>query len=153
MGVDSENAPRRDHFLPDSPPHGGAMGQEDGVLEERRSQKWTAAAHSQPTIPKSDRLLGSRDMPLSLAPAGPAKVPNRGSKAYQNFVAEGLARIKPVFSIFGSLAMSSHSSTVQHSGNEAADPVEQVTSVVPVVLPIVGALLMFLLAFIAVSMA
>ncbi len=49
--------------------------------------------------------------------------------------------------------MSSQSSTVQHSGNEAADPVEEVTSVVPVVLPIVGALLMFLLAFIAVSMA
>ncbi|WP_158637012.1 hypothetical protein [Extensimonas vulgaris] len=27
------------------------MGQEDG-------KKWAAAAHSQPTIPKSDRLLG-----------------------------------------------------------------------------------------------
>ncbi|MBC7215990.1 MAG: hypothetical protein H5U28_12405, partial [Burkholderiaceae bacterium] len=32
-------------------PHSGAMGQEDG-------KKWAAAAHSQPTIPKSDRLLG-----------------------------------------------------------------------------------------------
>ncbi|MBC7215118.1 MAG: hypothetical protein H5U28_07890 [Burkholderiaceae bacterium] len=49
MGVDSENAPRRGQFLPDSPPHSGAMGQEDG-------KKWAAAAHSQPTIPKSDRL-------------------------------------------------------------------------------------------------
>ncbi|MGE4376087.1 MAG: hypothetical protein AB7E10_01790 [Burkholderiaceae bacterium] len=51
MGVDSENAPRRGQFLPDSQPHSGAMGQEDG-------KKWAAAAHSQPTIPKSDRLLG-----------------------------------------------------------------------------------------------
>jgi len=30
------------------------MGQEDG-------KKWAAAAHSQPTIPKSDRLLGADD--------------------------------------------------------------------------------------------
>jgi len=29
------------------------MGQEDG-------KKWAAAAHSQPTFPKSDRLLGQR---------------------------------------------------------------------------------------------
>ncbi|MBC7215975.1 MAG: hypothetical protein H5U28_12330 [Burkholderiaceae bacterium] len=50
LGVDSENVPQRDQFLPDSPPHSGAMGQEDG-------KKWAAAAHSQPTIPKSDRLL------------------------------------------------------------------------------------------------
>ena len=34
------------------------MGQKDGVLEERRSQKWTAAVDLQPTLPKSDRLLG-----------------------------------------------------------------------------------------------
>lgn len=33
------------------------------------------------------------------------------------------------------------------------DPVEAVTSVVPIVLPIVGGLMMFLLAFIAVTMA
>jgi Acyl-CoA synthetases (AMP-forming)/AMP-acid ligases II len=50
LGVESENAPRRGQFLPDSQPHSGAMGQEDG-------KKWAAAAHSQPTIPKSDRLL------------------------------------------------------------------------------------------------
>ncbi|MDF1480586.1 tRNA (adenosine(37)-N6)-threonylcarbamoyltransferase complex transferase subunit TsaD [Extensimonas sp. H3M7-6] len=50
LGVDSENAPQRGQFLPDSPPHSGTMGQEDG-------KKWAAAAHSQPTIPKSDRLL------------------------------------------------------------------------------------------------
>ncbi|MFZ5486796.1 MAG: malonate--CoA ligase [Pseudomonadota bacterium] len=49
LGVDSENVPQRDLFLPDSPPHSGAMGQADG-------KKWAAAAHSQPTIPKSDRL-------------------------------------------------------------------------------------------------
>ncbi|WP_144731618.1 hypothetical protein [Extensimonas perlucida] len=53
LGVESENAPQRDQFLPDSPPHSGAMGQEDG-------KKWAAAAHSQPTIPQSDRLLGFR---------------------------------------------------------------------------------------------
>jgi len=34
------------------------MGQKDGVLEELRSQKWTAAADLQPTISKSDSLLG-----------------------------------------------------------------------------------------------
>ena len=51
LGVDSENAPQRGQFLPDSPPHSGTMGQEAG-------KKWAAAAHSQPTIPKSDRLLG-----------------------------------------------------------------------------------------------
>ncbi len=68
-------------------------------------------------------------------------------------LAAGLLECTEFLSNFGSLVMSSHSSTVQHSGNEAADPVEEVTSVVPVVLPIVGALLMFLLAFIAVSMA
>jgi hypothetical protein len=34
------------------------MGQKDGVLEERRNQKRTAAADLQPTISKSDSLLG-----------------------------------------------------------------------------------------------
>ena len=34
------------------------MGQKAGVHEVRRSQKWTAAAELQPTIPKPDRLLG-----------------------------------------------------------------------------------------------
>ncbi|MBC7215756.1 MAG: hypothetical protein H5U28_11210, partial [Burkholderiaceae bacterium] len=28
LGVESENAPQRGQFLPDSPPHSGAMGQE-----------------------------------------------------------------------------------------------------------------------------
>ena len=56
--VESENRPQRGQFLPDLQPHSWAMGQEDGVLEERRSQKWTAAADLQPTISKSDRLLG-----------------------------------------------------------------------------------------------
>ncbi|MBC7216396.1 MAG: hypothetical protein H5U28_14550 [Burkholderiaceae bacterium] len=53
MGVESENAPQRDPFLPDSPPHSDAMGQEDG-------KKSAAAAHSQPTIPKFDWLLGGQ---------------------------------------------------------------------------------------------
>ncbi|MDF1482338.1 acyl-CoA dehydrogenase family protein [Extensimonas sp. H3M7-6] len=57
LGVESEKAPQRAQFLPDSPPHSGAMGQEDG-------KKWAAAAHSQPTIPKSDRLLGHCDLRL-----------------------------------------------------------------------------------------
>lgn len=51
LGVDSENGPQRAPFLPHSQPHSGAMGQEDG-------KKWAAAAPSQPTIPKSGRLLG-----------------------------------------------------------------------------------------------
>ncbi|MFZ5486406.1 MAG: hypothetical protein ACOY5G_05310, partial [Pseudomonadota bacterium] len=37
LGVESENAPQRGQFLPDSPPHSGTMGQEDG-------KKWAAAA-------------------------------------------------------------------------------------------------------------
>jgi hypothetical protein len=49
--VDSENRPRRGHFLPDSPPHGCSMGQETG-------KKGSGAVDLQPTIPKSDRLLG-----------------------------------------------------------------------------------------------
>ena len=35
------------------------MGQKSGVLGERRSQKWTAAARVHPTLPKSDRRLVS----------------------------------------------------------------------------------------------
>jgi len=61
LGVESENAPQRGQFLPDSPPHSGAMGQED-------DKKWAAAAHSQPTIPKSDRLLGIKAMVAGAAP-------------------------------------------------------------------------------------
>jgi Cu+-exporting ATPase len=49
--VDSENRPQRGHFLPDSPPHGCSMGQEAG-------EKGSAAVDLQPTIPRSDRLLG-----------------------------------------------------------------------------------------------
>ena len=45
--------------MPDLQPHSQAMGQKDGVLEERQSQKWTAAADLQPTISKSDRLLAA----------------------------------------------------------------------------------------------
>ena len=55
-GVDSGNRPQREQFLPDLQAHSPAMGQKDGVLEERRSQKWTAAVDSQPTFHKSDRL-------------------------------------------------------------------------------------------------
>ena len=50
--VESENQPQRGQFLPDLQPHSPAMGQKDG-------EKWTAAADLQPTISKSDRLLGS----------------------------------------------------------------------------------------------
>jgi len=74
LGVDSENAPQRGQFLSDSLPHSGAMGQEDG-------KKWAAAAHSQPTIPKSDRLpvplsyyLGAVGMPGVTAWYGLVKI-------------------------------------------------------------------------------
>ena len=50
-GVDSEKRPQRGQFLPDLQAHSPAMGQKAG-------EKWTAEAVSQPTIPKSDRLLG-----------------------------------------------------------------------------------------------
>ncbi len=65
VGVDSENAPQRDPFLPDSPPNSGAMGQE-------ASKKWAAAAHSQPTIPKSDSLLDLWGVSVPLAQQPPA---------------------------------------------------------------------------------
>ena len=65
VGVESENAPRRGQFLPDSQPHSGAMGQEDG-------KKWAAAAHSQPTIPKSDRLLDLWGVSVPVAQQPPA---------------------------------------------------------------------------------
>ena len=47
--VESENRPQRGQFLPDSPAHSRAMGQEDG-------EKWTAAVDLQPTISKPGRL-------------------------------------------------------------------------------------------------
>ena len=56
-GVESENWPQRAQFLPDLQPNSRAIGQKEGVLEERRSQKWAAADNLQPTIPKSDSLL------------------------------------------------------------------------------------------------
>ncbi|MBV8619533.1 MAG: hypothetical protein JOY84_11775 [Curvibacter sp.] len=46
------------------------------------------------------------------------------------------------------------SSPVQaHTTDNATDPVESVVPMIPMVLPLVGGVLMFLLAFIAVSMA
>ena len=48
----SENRPQRGQFLPDLQTHSPAMGQKGG-------EKWTAAVDLQPTIPKSDRLLGT----------------------------------------------------------------------------------------------
>ena len=49
-GVESENRPQRDQFLPDLQPNSRAIGQKDG-------KKWAAAVDLQPTIRKSDRLL------------------------------------------------------------------------------------------------
>ena len=46
--------------------------------------------------------------------------------------------------------MSSHHNDSEHQPNDA---VEAIVPLVPVVLPVVGALMMFLLAFIAVNMA
>jgi len=95
LGVESENAPQRGQFLPDSPLHSGAMGQEDG-------KKWAAAAHSQPTIPKPDRLLGvapDTGVPASAwlsgppAPAPRAHASHKGSYGDVAVVGgEGLAR-------------------------------------------------------------
>ena len=50
-GVASEKRPQRGQFLPDLQAHSATMGQKAGVLGERRSQKWTAAAKLQPTFP------------------------------------------------------------------------------------------------------
>lgn len=55
--ADNENEPQRGASLPELQPHGQAMGQKEGVLEERCSPKWTAAAHSPPTISEPDRPL------------------------------------------------------------------------------------------------
>jgi hypothetical protein len=46
--------------------------------------------------------------------------------------------------------MSNHTPSTKE---QASDPVEDVVSSMPIVLPLVGAVLMFLLAFIAVKMA
>jgi len=74
LGVESENVPQRGQFLSDSQSHSGAMGQEAG-------KKWAAAAHSQPTTPKSDRLqvplsyyLGAVGMPGVTAWYGLVKI-------------------------------------------------------------------------------
>lgn len=44
--------------------------------------------------------------------------------------------------------------TPEHHAEQAAtDPIESITPLIPIVLPVVGGLLIFLLAFIAVYMA
>ncbi len=45
------------------------------------------------------------------------------------------------------------SSQDTHHAAESQDPVERIVPSMPIVLPVVGGVLMFLLAFIAVSMA
>ncbi len=52
--AESENRSQREQFLRDSQAHSPAMGQED-------CKKWTAAAHLQPAISKSDRLLEAKE--------------------------------------------------------------------------------------------
>ena len=50
--------------------------------------------------------------------------------------------------------MSSHAHHDSHGAQEAsADPVESIVPAMPIVLPVAGGVLMFLLAFIAISMA
>jgi hypothetical protein len=62
-----------------------------------------------------------------------------------------VGKIKPVLHLITQgITMSSHT---PDSKAQASDPVEDVVSSMPLVLPLVGAVLMFLLAFIAVSMA
>ena len=65
------------------------MGQKAGVLGERRSQKWTAEAVSQPTIPKSDRLLARES--ATPANAGPSRALLIGGLAAAVALAGGLA--------------------------------------------------------------
>lgn len=57
----------------------------------------------------------------------------------------------PLFVFSRKLAMSAPQS--HDHDNQTADVVEEIVPMMPIVLPIVGAVLMFLLAFIAVSMA
>jgi hypothetical protein len=48
--------------------------------------------------------------------------------------------------------MSSHD-TSNHATNESPDAIERIVPHMPIVLPVVGGVLIFLLAFIAISMA
>ncbi|WP_051237177.1 type I polyketide synthase [Ottowia thiooxydans] len=57
--ADSENGPQRGQFSRDLQAHSLAMGQKD-------REKWTAAAHLQPAISKSDSLLGAPIRPIWL---------------------------------------------------------------------------------------
>ena len=85
-GVESENRTQQGQFSPDLQVHSPAMGQKDGVLEGRRSQKWTAAVDLQPTFHKSDRLLE------------PPEVQSGGQGAGQN-VDDAVAHIKFLASV------------------------------------------------------
>ena len=49
--------------------------------------------------------------------------------------------------------MASHEPRHSHGDTEPHDPVEDIVPLMPVVLPVVGGVLMFLLAFIAIYMA
>ncbi len=69
-----ENAPQRGQFLPDSPPHSQAMGQEVG-------EKWTAAARLQPALDKSGRLPGWRGLVYS-RPGYGQSTPRPASEAW-----------------------------------------------------------------------
>ena len=69
-GVDSEKRPQRGQFLPDLQAHSPAMGKEAG-------KKWTAEAVSQPTIPKSDRLLEQMNAIVNRLTSDLAQPPGR----------------------------------------------------------------------------
>ena len=56
--ADSENGPQRGQFSLDSQAHSPAMGQE-------ADEKWTAAAHLQPAISKSDSLLDAKTVTVA----------------------------------------------------------------------------------------
>ena len=49
--------------------------------------------------------------------------------------------------------MSHSDSNAHHDAAHETDPVEEIVPMIPIVLPLAGAVLMFLLAFIAVNMA
>jgi wyosine [tRNA(Phe)-imidazoG37] synthetase (radical SAM superfamily) len=99
--VDSEKRPRRAHFLPDSRPHGCSMGQEAG-------EKGAVAVVSQPTIPKSDRLL---DDPRAQLLAITAVHPMRESAARALLASAGAD-----WSLAGELLASGALQRVEHGG-------------------------------------
>ncbi|MBU1664202.1 MAG: hypothetical protein KKG92_02240, partial [Gammaproteobacteria bacterium] len=80
-----------------SPPHSPAMGQEAG-------EKWTVAVDLQPTIPKSDRLLGTASWP-AVTPGCLARIVSCQvvSERFRRFWPEVAQLVRPGFHHPGAL--------------------------------------------------